>query len=222
LVSSQADGVYDIVDVPALSRAFTSAAAADVDGDGDVDVVLLMDSDTTPLQVLLNDGAGHFSLETGARLPAIGEGYYTMEFADVNGDGLLDVLVGGHELSGNRPTLVYVNPGDNRFANVVPIVVPKATDAAGADVLDFTVTGDTAHRTLWVLRSSHAGHQGRVIQRIDWSSLQSGQGVYTSVFNAPSGNAHWLAPAWVNGNLQLVSDDAAMNALMAQTLDLFL
>lgn len=216
VVLSQSNGRYDIQNVPALSRAFTSATASDLDGDGDVDVVLLTDSDTTPLQVLLNDGHGQFALETSHRMPQIGHGYYTVEMADVNGDDLLDLLVGGHEVIGERPTRIFINPGNNLFIGVDPLTVPKATDTSGADILDFAVTG-TTDRALWVLRTSHAGHQGRVVQRVLWSELNAASPQYNAVFTAPTGAAHWITPAHVNGSTALVSDDPAMTTLMLQT-----
>lgn len=214
LVISQPDGRYDVQDVGGQARPYVSASAADLNGDGKVDVLTLTDSATEPLQVLVNDGNGHFTKETALRMPSIGAGYYALELADADGNGSLDLLVGGHELTARRPTQVFLNPGNNRFIDATPKTLPPATDAAGADVIDFTVTGGSTPR-VWVLRAAHDSHAAsRVLQSVTWSTVLDGSAAYHAVFTDAQGAANWIAPAQVGASTTLFSDDAAMSARM--------
>ena len=215
LVISQPDGRYDVQDVGGQTRPYVSASAADLNGDGKVDVLTLTDSATEPLQVLLNDGNGHFTKETTTRMPAIGAGYYALELADADGNGSLDLLVGGHELTAGKPTLVFLNPGNNRFIDATPKTLPPANDANGADVIDFTVTGGDTPR-VWVLRAAHDSHaNSRVLQSVTWSTVLDGSAAYHPVFTDAQGAANWVAPAQVGTRTTLTSDDAAMSARMS-------
>ena len=74
----------------------TAATSADVDADGDLDVIV-----TDPLSVLLNDGNGSFrraqsaeDVEIDVRLNQF---VTAAELVDVDNDGYVDLLVGGHE-----------------------------------------------------------------------------------------------------------------------------
>jgi MYXO-CTERM domain-containing protein len=62
-------------------------ACIDVDGDGDMDAAIASLSGNE--RVLLNDGAGHFTLAPGA-FPTVNDSTLWFDFGDVNGDGRLD------------------------------------------------------------------------------------------------------------------------------------
>ena len=126
IVLSQADGRYRVA-VAAVGSvaAHASASTADLNGDGHVDVLIMRNKDT-PL-VLLGDGQGGLTPEKGVRVPELGHGYFVHQLVDVDGNGTLDLVVGGHELAiaGEPPfpTLVLPNDGFNRFIDTPRRVV---------------------------------------------------------------------------------------------------
>lgn len=186
------------------------AAAADLNGDGYPDVVAVSGNQRA---VFLNDRTGRFTRETTERLPGDaqwgfgGSTYFTVELVDVNEDGDLDLLLGGHEWDGGfgtSPTGIWLNPGNNDFSRVEPVVIP-AVEGEGV-VLDFVVTGTGASRTVWVSRSSGGDgtfYQSAVLQRFNWSD-----GTSSVVYRERP--AHWVP--WIihyerNGTQYVGSDD---------------
>jgi FG-GAP-like repeat len=207
VVLSQPDGTYVISDASSDVAFNHGATAADLNGDGLIDVIVAAASDPNRAYVLLNDGSGHFIRETTSRLPtSIRNGnYYSVELVDLNQDGKLDLLLGGHEFEG-APTVAFINPGSNNFAAAAPIVLP-AVMSEGV-VLDFTVTGDDESRTLWILRTSGGDgtfYQSRVLQRVAYPSLASS----VVVNERPARWIPWVIPAVVGGVNVITSDDAA-------------
>ena len=67
-----------------------AGASADVDADGDIDVFV-----TDPPSFLLNDGSGSF--RAGIRVEGLHQFLTAAELVDVDSDGYVDLLVGGHE-----------------------------------------------------------------------------------------------------------------------------
>lgn len=119
--AAQVDYDHDIVgdgvtDLDAMSRQIAAgAAAADYDRDGDFDLYLVR-GDAGPNVLLQNQGDGTF-VDVGATAgvdgdPALGAGPV---FADIDGDGWVDLLVGG--IGGSAP-VVYHNEGDGTFSDV--------------------------------------------------------------------------------------------------------
>jgi hypothetical protein len=203
IVLSQANGTYAIRDASPDIGFFHSAAAADLNGDGYPDVIVVNNFDPQRAFVLLNQQDGTFVRETAARLPALSGAYFTVELADVNEDGVLDLLLGGHEWEGAQ-TRVYINPGTNVFSSVTPIAVPAVANEGV--VLDFVLTGSGTTRALWISRSSGGDgtfYQSRVLQKVLLSNLSS-----SVVVNQRPGNwVAWIIPAIVNGTAVVASDD---------------
>lgn len=75
---------------------FHGSAAGDIDNDGDLDIFLL--NNVGESIFLLNDGEGNFTRQTSLFNSEVGG--FTTELFDVNHDGYLDLIVGGHEHEG--------------------------------------------------------------------------------------------------------------------------
>jgi len=130
------------------------AAFADVNGDGFLD--LYVADSSAPNRLYLSDGKGHFVFDNGsAHVGDMGVGQGVC-FADVDGDGDLDLFVVNFAESNN----LYLNNGEGVFENATAKAgLVSAGDAgfgcAFADVdedgdLDLYVTNSGQHNKLYV------------------------------------------------------------------------
>jgi hypothetical protein len=112
---SDYDGPHFIdATVPAGLTEFAAASSwganfVDIDGDGDLDLYVSQVGATNRL--LLNDGTGNFTditVSAGLLDPSNSRG---ASFADVNGDGHLDL----YQLNTDLPNRLYLNDGKNHF-----------------------------------------------------------------------------------------------------------
>jgi hypothetical protein len=215
LVLSQSDGSYSIVEPNSDIGFWHGGSAADVNADGLVDIVLT-ENFTDRLVTFLNQGTGKFSREARGRFSAASTNnklFFSFEFADVDGDGKLDAIAGGHEWESNTDTVVMLNPGNYNFSAVTPIAIP-AVPGEGV-VLDFTVTGSGASRTLWVLRTSGGDgtfYQSRTVQKVTWPGLVS----TIPVKQRPAQWIPWLIPTSVNGQAVVTSENKAFTTQIPQ------
>ena len=208
IVLSQSNGTYAVSDASNDVGFFHGASAADLNNDGKIDVVVVDSNDPDRALVLLNNGSGYFARETPSRLPtAIRNkgGYFSVELIDINEDRKLDLIFGGHEFE-LAPTTMFLNPGNGIFAAVDATIVPSVANEGV--VLDFTVTGTGATRTLWLVRASGGDgtfYTSRVVQKISYPALVS-----SVVLNKrPAQWIPWLIPAVVNGESIVTSDNVA-------------
>ncbi len=116
-------------------------AAGDFDGDGDVDLFIVR-GDIGPNLLYRNDGGNRFTdvaAQAGVADTRPGGGAYRHSgpmFADVDGDGHLDLFIGGLE---GDPNFLFRNRGDGTFEDVTPgsgldaISSPSTVSAAFGD-----------------------------------------------------------------------------------------
>lgn len=202
LLLSRADGKFVLGNASPDIAFWHGAAALDVNGDGAIDVIAVDGGHR--ISTFLNNGSGRFSLEAATRFPALGQGgYYTIEAADLNGDGAPDVLTGGHE-SATSPTYALLNPGNGQFQSVTPIALP-AVPGFGV-VLDFVVTSPGPNANIWALRTGDGNnfYVGKMIQKIDWANRMG------SVALQSGGNwVPWIIPTTLDGKKHISSDVAS-------------
>jgi hypothetical protein len=122
----------------------TKADFGDVDGDGDLDAII---ANVGGEQLLLNSGMGSFadgSAQLPAPLPIFSDISADARFADVDGDGALDILVSnenpfpGGVGAQNR---LWMNNGVGRFADETTVRLPVAIDQTAA-MLPGDIDGD--------------------------------------------------------------------------------
>ena len=129
-------------DTPEETR---EADFGDVDGDGDLDLLFANVSafvaDADPRnRLLINDGRGYFTDETGSRLPPDTDSSFDGDFRDLDGDGDLDIVTGNSDvdLSQRRiaPALfrAYLNDGTGRFFEAALQVFGEGITGTGLDL----------------------------------------------------------------------------------------
>jgi hypothetical protein len=128
--------------IPPDSQAGIIANYADIDGDGDLDIVMLGNAYVGANQhrVWINDGAGHFSDEHW-RLPILNSIYSCVEFADVDGDLDLDLLVNSRGNNDYLPKLL-INDGSGIFTDETAERFPPVTWSYRAEFVDIDNDGD--------------------------------------------------------------------------------
>lgn len=135
----------------------SSIAFADVDGDNDLDVLITGENTSyDPIAKLyLNDGLGNFSEVTNTPFEGVDES--SIAFADVDGDGDLDVIITGLSSNGHVAKL-YTNDGSGNFTEVMgtPFIGIAAGSVAFADIdgdndQDVLITGATLNDRISVL-----------------------------------------------------------------------
>lgn len=142
-----------------IGRKFAhNVASADIDGDGDHDVLLcgLIASEDPVTVLLLNDGTGHFTVETERMPPEVVESRLrcvSARFGDFDGDGDPDLAWGvWHDATASpalrgEHDLLLVNDGTGRFVRAPEETLPirpycKKGEAFQTTTGDFDGDGD--------------------------------------------------------------------------------
>jgi len=131
--------------LPQIKASVGDLEFGDADGDGDLDVVLADWGPESPMEneggrtmLWLNDGTGHFTNATGARMPdALVRFSWELEFVDVDNDYDLDILVSCKVCAGS---FLFENDGSGAFTDVTQQKLPQFTNNYDFEAMD--VNGD--------------------------------------------------------------------------------
>ena len=150
-INDGAGNFSERVDPPFLSVESGSMAVADFNGDQHLDVILtgrLNQYGRFPpgAKLYINDGTGIFEEMEATSLSRVSNS--AIAVADVNGDGFIDVLITGKDMSGNPIAKLYTNDGEGHFTEVLntPFVgvdrgAVAISDLNGDSHADILITG---------------------------------------------------------------------------------
>ena len=127
----------------------------DANGDGYPDLLITSGSNEVDIapndygaRLYLNDGKGNFTHAAGA-LPALETSPMRAVAADVNGNGHMDLFIGGRVVPGQYPraprSYLLINDGNGRFADMTAELAPGLIEpglVTGAAFLDHDGDGD--------------------------------------------------------------------------------
>ncbi len=108
------NGTYAPQQIVAVGQAPRGIAVLDVDGDGDQDIVNT-NANSSNVSILLNNGSGVFGAPTF--FEGGGTGEWSLGTADMNGNGLLDLVIGART---NQRMIVARNNGNGTFLPLSP------------------------------------------------------------------------------------------------------
>lgn len=135
-------GMFNLSPQPAFIKdsAFAPGAAVffDADQDGDMDLYLAssgydLDANSPYLEdrLYLNDGMGHFTRSPNA-LPAMAFSKSCVQAADIDGDGDMDLFIGGRVIPGKYP----LSPGSRILLNNGKGIFTDATSSIATPLLN--------------------------------------------------------------------------------------
>lgn len=127
-----------------VTGCFRGVEAGDVDRDGDWDLILAQDYNRQPL-LMINLGAGSFRDESASRLPALTMGSARAQFADVDNDGDLDILLcnsGASRFATTGRPRLFINNGAGVYADASLTQFPSAALAEQMDCVFGDVDND--------------------------------------------------------------------------------
>ena len=125
---------------------FGTIVSSDLNGDGAPDLLIGGGSGSTPtLQLLLNDGAGHFrdaTAQLNLNFPSTDVGVYRIHVLDVNNDGLPDIVLRmstNYNAPINLSRSILLNRGGAVFVDASEVT--WANTGGGLGVGDFDLNG---------------------------------------------------------------------------------
>jgi hypothetical protein len=112
---------YNLVKFSEREDFYHGACSGDIDKDGDLDIFVLGRLDS---YFLINDGKGNFtySLNHIDKSKLIEQ--YQCELVDIDKDGFLDLIIGGHEFMSGNTTRIYWGNSTYKFTTSIMTSIP--------------------------------------------------------------------------------------------------
>jgi hypothetical protein len=171
---------------------------ADFDQDGDLDLMAAcFNQALTALFGFANDGAGNFTLMSlpFSELQAGAEG---LAAADVNGDGVLDVLYGSFGMPSSRVLLGTIGPGGYTFQDVGLTSSERSNEVLGVSFGDLDGDGWPDAVLAQPLYANGVGSSGRIAIHFN-----DGTGQFSSV---PDAVVNSVRPFTLNASRDIDQD----------------
>ncbi len=188
-------------------------ASGDIDNDGDIDLFVVR-GDVGPNLLYRNDGNNVFTdiaaNSTGlanTKSAAENHRHSGPAFADMDGDGDLDLFIGGLD---NDPNFIFQNNGDNTFTDVTNdspgIVAMNSVNTISAAFGDYDLDGDAdMFLTHWGTERS-VGSPGDT-EHLWRNDSSGGQIIYTNVTEQAEISPSIIVTSQVNINQGVLGDN---------------
>lgn len=193
LNDSKGLGKFTVSDVGTTDFSYYhGAAAADVNGDGWIDIVIadMFRSPGKNITVLINQKNGTFEFDNNRIFGQVKSPYYSVEVLDVDGDGIFDIIAGGHEQPfGDAETVILYGDVNKTFGNRKKVIPPIPS---GPVALDFTVLSNSKlEKILFITRSDYSNS---ILQSYNLTT-----NVSSLVYNQVVKWIEWWLPTKING-----------------------
>jgi hypothetical protein len=126
MLLSNSNKKYNLVEFKERESFYHGACSGDIDKDGDLDIFVLGKPDS---YFLINDGKGNFTYALTKIDKNTLIDQYTCELVDIDKDGNLDLIMGGHEFMNDNTTRIYWGDASGKYFNKtdLPAVVNLGT-----------------------------------------------------------------------------------------------
>lgn len=141
LLSTPGGGIRTVV-YPEHTGFHHAGALGDFDHDGDLDLFLPSPMDLGGVNLILaNDGSGHFTPTTQLVGEVWSRNIWTSEFFDLDGDGFLDLAIGG--AMGKDPAMVLWGTSRGTYGSAgLSLELPRGLEVYDYDAEDLDGDGD--------------------------------------------------------------------------------
>ncbi len=112
LLLSNSSKKYDLIKFDTKIGFYHGACSGDIDKDGDLDIFVLAPSNS---YFLINDGKGNFSISTSQIDITKLSGQYHCELVDIDKDGYLDLVIGGHDMEAYNKTQILWGSSSHKY-----------------------------------------------------------------------------------------------------------
>jgi len=195
LLLSNGYGNFTLSDVTDVGF-FHGATAADINNDGYPDLVVTNNMGPVAIYSLINQRNGTF-VKDETRISGItNSGYYSVELLDLNDDGKIDLVAGGHEFTG-ADTKIFYGDGLGTFGSTSTVI---PTIAGRGVVVDFTYVVNNGRKQLYLARpydstDPRGFYNGWALQEYDLTS-----GVSNTITDSAGQWVVWLVPKTKDGH----------------------
>ena len=170
----------------------SSVAWADYNQDGYLDILLTGNDGTAPVtKIYKNNGNETFTEQTQIVLQAVQKS--SVAWGDYNNDDFPDILLTGSDATGSRASKIYINNGDETFAEQTQINLSGADSSSVAwcdynndNFLDFIISGKSAKGPLVKIYKNNG--EGKFFDAI---SPQNAFFTLNELVNISNGNVAW-------------------------------
>ncbi len=210
---------------------FASITSGDVNNDGDLDLFVTNNQNIS--KFLINDGKGNFKYNADMYPNTYyNKGFFASEIYDINNDGYLDLITGGHEYNNTSTIILWGNATGNYMTSkstTIQAVVGNGI-IVDFDFLDYDKDGKTD--ILITRTGSGTGqsgyYEGYYLQLLKGNGTTSFTDITTTnLKNNANATAKWIN--WIrvqdvdnDGDLDITSDDKFYGLVWLNTNGVFL